>query len=396
VKRYAEIIGWGKYVPPKVLHNRDLERLVETTDEWIRTRTGIVERRMAGPKETTATMAVRAAQEALAVADFNPARLEFIIVATCTPDYPLPAVACQVQDALGAGRAGAVDINAGCSGFVYALAMGTALIAAGMYRNVLVIGADTLTRILDFTDRRTCILFGDGAGAVLLHESDRPTGLLAYTLGADGSGVDLLYIPAGGSRQPASLETVQNRLHYLRMNGNEVYRFAVNTVVRATQQVLKEAGLTVEDLALFIPHQANIRIIQSAARTLGLPPEKVYTNVDRYGNTSAASIPIALCEAIAEGRVKPGDYLAMVGFGAGLTWAAAVVQWGAPAAVRHPWWKQVLHSLWGPEAGLRSLARRTSRRLAALGGRENGLAGPNGHRRTPARPPAGGEPRPER
>ena len=334
--RYAQIVGWGMYVPSEILTNDDLATMVDTSDDWIQARTGIVERRIAPPKETTATMAISAARAALRVANANPARLDLIIVATATPDYPFPATACLVQEALGATKAGAFDLSAGCTGFVYGLAVGSQMIISGAYDQVLVIGAETLSRIVNWTDRNTCVLFGDGAGAVLLQASDVPGGVLSAVLGADGSGGDLLMLPAGGSRQPASAETVAQGLHYIHMNGPEIFRFATRVTARASRQALAEADVNLEDISLLISHQANGRIIQSAAKSLKLPPEKVFVNLDRYGNTSAASVPIALCEAIEQDRVKRDDYLVMVSFGAGLTWAAIVVRWGVPLPVPRP------------------------------------------------------------
>lgn len=361
---HAEIIGWGKYVPSKVLTNSELEAMLDTSDEWIRTRTGIQERRIASAKETSATMAAKAAFSAIEVADLSPSKIELIITATSTPDHLMPSTASLIQDAIGATNAGALDVNAACSGFVYALAVGSGLIAGGLYRNVLVIGTDTMSRILDYTDRGTSVLFGDGAGAVILQATDKKTGMLASALGSDGSGSNLLWIPAGGGRHPASVETVQNRMHYIKMNGNEVYRFAVSVMTKASLQVIEEAGLTLDDIELFIPHQANIRIIQSAAKSLKIPEEKIFTNVDRYGNTSAASVPIALCEAIEHGRINSGDHIVLVAFGAGLSWAATAIQWGIPAIPpRVPWWKAVLHRFRGQEAAAKSLARRTSRKI---------------------------------
>lgn len=361
---HAEIVGWGKYVPNKVLTNHDLEKMLETSDEWIRTRTGICERRIASPKETSATMATKAAFAAIEVADLSPGKIDLILTATSTPDHLMPSTASLVQDAIGATNAGAMDINAACSGFVYALAMGSGSIAGGIHRNVLVIGADTMSRVMDYTDRGTSVLFGDGAGAVVLRATNKATGMLASALGSDGSGADLLWIPAGGAKHPASTETVQNRMHYLRMNGNEVYRFAVNVMAKASLQVIKDAGLDLEDIELVIPHQANIRIIQSAAKALKIPIEKIFTNVDRYGNTSAASVPIALCEAIEQARIKTGDHIVLVAFGAGLTWAATAIQWGMPALPPHlPWWRSMLHRFRGQEAAAKSLARRTSRKI---------------------------------
>jgi 3-oxoacyl-[acyl-carrier-protein] synthase-3 len=328
--RYAHIIGWGKYVPPNTLTNQDLAKKVDTTDAWIRERTGITERHIASSKESTALMALHAAREAVEAADVNPSEIELIIVATATPEYLFPATACLVQDALGAERAGAFDLEAGCSGFVYALSTAAGLIRCGMYDTILVVGAETLSRILDWSDRATCVLFGDGAGAVILRGSDEPGGVLASVLGADGSGGELLMVPGGGSKNPAGPETVTSRMHYVKMNGREVYRFATRVMAQASKQAAEQAGWPLEKVDLFIPHQANVRIIDSAAKALKLPPEKVFVNLERYGNTSAASIPIALCEAIDADKVKPGDHLLMVGFGAGLTWASCAIQWTAP------------------------------------------------------------------
>ena len=337
--RFAQIVGWGKSLPVRAMHNRDFERLVDTSDEWIQARTGIVERRVAGPGETTATLSAQAARRALGVADLDPRQVDFVVVATCTPDKLMPATAPLVQQAIGATRAAAVDVNAACAGFIYALVMASGMISAGAYRNVLVIGADTLTRWLDWEDRRTSILFGDGAGAVLLQATDTPTGLLSHQLGADGTGAGLLHIPGGGSQMPSTPESVAAREHYIKMDGRAVFKFAVQIVVNSTREVLENARLAVSDVDLFIPHQANVRIIDAAAKTLGLTAEQVYTNVDRYGNTSAGSIPIALCEAIEEGRMRPGDNLVMCGFGAGLTWGSTVFQWGVPSSIpaTDPW-----------------------------------------------------------
>jgi 3-oxoacyl-[acyl-carrier-protein] synthase-3 len=342
--RYAQITGWGKALPVRSMHNREFEQLVDTSDEWIRARTGIVERRIAGPDETTATLGIKAARDALAVADLDPRRVDFIVVCTCTPDKLMPATAPMIQEALGATGAAAVDVNAACAGFMYGLVMASGLIAAGMYRNVLVIGADTLSRWLDWTDRSVCILFGDGAGAVLLQATDEPTGLFGSQLRADGAGAGLLHIPAGGSAFPPNLDSalfgaeltprsLPTGGHFIQMDGAAVFKFAVRIVVDSTREVLDQANLTADDVDLFIPHQANVRIVDAAAKALGLPAEKVFTNMEKYGNTSAASIPIALCEAIEQGRMKPGDNLVMCGFGAGLTWGTAAFQWGVPSTI---------------------------------------------------------------
>jgi 3-oxoacyl-[acyl-carrier-protein] synthase-3 len=331
VTTYAAITGCGRSAPERVLTNFDLEKLVDTSDEWIRTRTGISERRVVGDDEGTSDLAIRAAREALAAAGIDPADLDLVIVATCTPDWMFPSVAARVQHALGARRAAAFDLNAACSGFIFALATATQFIQNGSYRRVLVVGSEVLSRVVDWTDRKTCVLFGDGAGAVVLEATDKPLGLLSYVLGTDGSGDRLLYLlgPAASPEQRARAETT-----YLYMNGPEVFKFAVNVTVAASRQVLERAGCTLEDIALFVPHQANERIIRAAARSLNLPAEKIYINLDRYGNTSAASIPIALAEAAELGRLKPGDLVLMVGFGAGLTWAAGLVRWGSPNGVR--------------------------------------------------------------
>ncbi len=330
----ACIAGWGKYVPDRVVTNSDLSLRLDTSDEWIRSRTGIAERRIAGPDETTASMAILAGRQALAAAAITPDEVDCILVATCTPDHPFPATANLVQAGLEATRAGACDINAACSGFVYALAMADGCIRAGLYRTVLVIGAETFSRIVDWDDRATCVLFGDGAGAVVLRATTDDYGLLATTVGSDGRGADLLQVPAGGSRLPASPATIEDRLHMIRMDGREVFRFAVGVLPRITAQVVAAAGWTLDDVDLFVAHQANVRIIQAAARTLGLPDDKVYVNVQRYGNTSAASIPIALCEAYEEGRLRDGSAVVLAGFGSGLSWAASALRWGPVGAAR--------------------------------------------------------------
>jgi 3-oxoacyl-[acyl-carrier-protein] synthase-3 len=363
--RYAHIIGWGKYVPPTIVTNDELARKVDTSDEWIRERTGITERHIASSKESTALMAVYAARAAIEVANVYPRDVELIIVATATPEYPFPATACLVQDALGAEQAGAFDLEAGCSGFVYALASAAGMIRAEMYNTVLVVGAETLSRILDWSDRATCVLFGDGAGAVVLRGSEEPGGVLASVLGADGSGGELLILPGGGAKYPAGPETVTSKMHYVKMNGREVYRFATRVMAQASRQVAEQAGWSLDKIDLFIPHQANARIIDSAAKSLNLPPEKVFVNLERYGNTSAASIPIALCEAVDAGKVQVGDRLLMVGFGAGLTWAACAIQWTAlkPGAPPRP--RVAASRLRYGWSGVKSIAARISRRVDA-------------------------------
>ena len=326
--RYVKIAGWGKYLPERVVTNAELEVLVDTSDEWIQARTGIRERRMAAPEETTCTLAVCAAREALARAGITAEDLDLVIVATCTPDYAnMPATASLVQHALGARKAGAFDLNAVCSGFVYGLATGSQFVQSGAYRHVLVVGADVFTRILDFEDRSTCVLFGDGAGAVVLSATDEPGGLLSFVLGSDGAGACSLYVPAGGSREPTTAETLTARKHYVKMQGREVFRFATTALPDSVAEAVGKAGLTVNDIDVLIPHQANTRIIDAAVRRLKIAESVTFSNVERYGNTSAASVPVALCEAIDEGRIASGDLVVMAGFGAGLTWGSAVWRW---------------------------------------------------------------------
>jgi 3-oxoacyl-[acyl-carrier-protein] synthase-3 len=331
-ERFVRIAGWGKYLPERVMRNAELAELVDTSDEWIRARTGIGERRIAAPEETTCSLAVNAARAALDRAQVRPEDLELIVVATCTPDYAsMPATASLVQNALGAPRAGAFDLNAVCSGFLYGLATGSQFILSGMYRSVLVVGAEVFTRILDWQDRSTCVLFGDGAGAVVLQPTPEPGGMLSFVLGSDGSGACSLYVPGGGSRRPASHETVDNREHYVKMMGRDVFRFATRVVPDSVLQALEAASLSTDDIDVFIPHQANVRIIDSAAKRLRLESQAVFANVERYGNTSAASIPVALCEAVEQGLIRAGSTVVMSGFGAGLSWGTAVWKWHAEA-----------------------------------------------------------------
>ncbi len=363
-QRHAHIVGWGKAAPDRVLTNDDLTAMVNTSDEWIRQRTGIVQRRIAAEGETTFTLSLKAARAALEVADQDPAHLDLIIVATVTPDHAFPATACLLQDALGAEKAAAFDLSAGCSGFVYALSLAADLLAAGCYNHALIVGAETLSRITDWTDRNTCVLFGDGAGAVVLRASEAPGGILASVLGADGSGGDLLILPAGGSAHPASAETVAARQHFIRMEGRPVFRFATRIMPEAARQVLARAGLKVEEVTLFIPHQANDRILQAAARELGVAEDRVFSNLARYGNTSSASIPIALCEAIEQGLIKRDDLIVCTGFGAGLTWGAIAIRWSLPLPAPAPsrrtaFWRWLRYRL----ARLRSLWRRLWRRI---------------------------------
>lgn len=360
--RYAHIIGWGMALPSRVMTNDEISQMVDTSDAWIRERTGIRERRIAGAKDSTATLALRAAKRALEVANVSPADLNLIIVATATPEYLFPATACLVQDWLGAENAGAFDLSAGCTGFVYAISIAANAIISGAADTVLVIGSETLSRIVDWQDRGTCILFGDGAGAVVLRASNMPGGVLTTLLRSDGSGGDLLSLPGGGSRYPPSPTTVLNGMHKIHMNGREVFRFATRVMAQATRSVVEDAGLTLEDIALVIPHQANIRIIEAAARSLGMPMEKMYVNIERYGNTSSASIPIALCEAIESGRIKADDTIVLVAFGAGLTWGAATIKWVPTPPPASPL-EQRAHEVRYWWAALRSAWRRFWRRL---------------------------------
>lgn len=362
--RYAQITGWGMAVPEKVVTNEDLARVVETTDEWIVSHTGIKARYIAGDKETTFSLAVRAARDALLVANIPPSRLDLVIVATVTPEYFFPSTASLVQDALGAASAGAYDLSAGCSGFIYALSQAANAVRSGAAEHVLVVGSETLSRITDWTDRNTCVLFGDGAGAVVVSACAESCGVLASVLGSDGSGGSLLIVPGSGSRNPVTHETVDRGDQWLQMNGREVYRFASTIIPRATEAVLQKVGWKLADLTLLIPHQANLRIIESATKRLGIPAERVFVNIERYGNTSSASIPIALCEVLAAGRIATGDRLVLVGFGAGLSWAAAALEWGVPVPTKLPPWP--LHwvaSIWYLLAGIRSTLRRTERRI---------------------------------
>ncbi len=324
----AIIIGTGSALPEKRITNADLEKLVETDDEWIVQRTGMRERRMAGPGETTSTLATAAARRALDAAAISAQDIDLIITATLTPDMNTPSTACLVQHQLGIQKhIGAFDLNAACSGFVYTIATAAQFIQNGSFKNVLVIGAETLTRFVDYTDRNTCILFGDGAGAAVLSASDDPNrGLQAFTLGANGVGAHLIQIPGGGSLHPATAATLADKMHYLKMNGREVYKFAVHQMTDSLQQAMTACNLTADDVKLVVPHQVNQRIIDSATEKMGFPKEKVFINIDRYGNTSAASVAIALDEAIRQGKCGKGDWIIMVAFGAGLTWAAATVK----------------------------------------------------------------------
>ncbi len=321
------ILGTGTALPARIVTNAELASTLDTSDEWIRSRTGICERRIAEKDEQTSDLAVKAAKAALLKAGTAVDEVDLIIVATTSPDVLMPATACYVQAKLGAVNAAAFDLAAGCTGFIYGLSVGSQFIRTGAYKRVLVIGAEVFSRLLDWSDRNTCVLFGDGAGAVLLGPTEEE-GLLSLKMGADGTYADILAIPAGGVRMPASLETVDDRLHYLKMlSGKEVFKFAVRVMGEVTQQALDEARVSKEDLDFLIPHQANRRIIEAARKRFELPEDRVIVNIDCYGNMSSASIPVALDEAVSAGRIKRGDLLAMVGFGAGLTWGAAILRY---------------------------------------------------------------------
>ena len=330
-ERYAKITGWGKYVPEKILTNADLEKMVDTSDEWITSRTGIKERHIRAEGENSSDMSVKSGKAALEKAGVTAKDLDMIIVACSTSDYMLPSVASQVQDMLGA-TCGAFTLVAGCSGWVYALATASQFIMSGMMNNILVIGTEIISYAIDYTDRNTCVLFGDASAAVVLQPSDIPAGVLAFELGSDGSGAEHLTVKAAGTALPLMENVdkiVKERLMYVKMNGPEVFKFATRTVSASIKRVIDKAGLLPDDIQLFIPHQANARIIQGAARMMRQPIEKFYMNVQKYGNTSSASVPLALVEALEEGRCKSGDKVVMCAFGAGLTWATALVQLGA-------------------------------------------------------------------
>ena len=330
--RHAHVTGWGRYAPAQVLTNHDLERMVDTSDEWIVSRTGIRERRVAAAHETTASMAAVASLRAIRTAGIDPDEIDLILLATLTPDYWMPSTAALVKEAIGNSRAAAMDVAAACSGFVYAFATAQAYIASGLARHVLVIGAELLTRFLDYTDRSTCILFGDGAGAVVLSASDQPGGSLAFEMTTEPQGAYMIWLPAGGAKAPPSAATIARGEHYIRMEGNQTYRFATKTMATTALTAIRKAGLEPDDIKLFIPHQANNRIIEAVAKGLNLPMDRMYVNLDRYGNTSAASVPIALAEAVNEGRLDVGDRVVLVAFGAGFTSGAVAIEWTADPA----------------------------------------------------------------
>jgi 3-oxoacyl-[acyl-carrier-protein] synthase-3 len=325
--RTCSISGVGSYVPAKILSNADLEKMVDTTDEWITTRTGIKERRVAAKNEYTSDMAAKAAQRAMKMAGVTAEQIDLIAVATITPDMPFPSTACLVQQKLGAYRAAAFDLEAACSGFIYGLEIGQQFIMSRTYDTVLVIGAEKLSSIVNWNDRNTCVLFGDGAGAAVLQNRPNAHGLLTAVMGADGGKANLLFMPGGGSRCPASPETVAGKLHYLQMEGRETFKNAVQAMCTAAQEALRRCEVDISKIKCVIPHQANRRIIDAVGERLGATPEQLFINVNRYGNTSAASVAIALDEAVASGKVRRGDLILLVVFGAGLTWGAAVIEW---------------------------------------------------------------------
>jgi 3-oxoacyl-[acyl-carrier-protein] synthase-3 len=326
--RAVTIKGVGTALPERCISNHDLSKTLDTSDEWIGQRTGIRSRRIAEAGVSASDLGIIAARQALRQAGLPATEVGLVITATISPDQLMPATASRIAYEVGAVNAGACDLSAGCTGFVYALAMATGMVASGLQQHVLVVGAEVISRILDWEDRNTAVLFGDGAGAVVVSPSTGLGRILGFDLGNDGSGGDLLIIPAGGSRMPASHATVDARLHYLKMSGSEVFRFATRVVVGSARRVLESCGRRVEEVRLFVPHQANLRIIEAATKRLGIPDDRVYTNLQKYGNTSCASIPLCLADARAEGRLAEGDLVLLMGFGAGLTWGACLMEWG--------------------------------------------------------------------
>jgi 3-oxoacyl-[acyl-carrier-protein] synthase-3 len=325
--RSCSIVGVGSYVPAKILTNHDLEKMVETSDEWITTRTGIKERRIAAENEYTSHMAAEAAKRAMNMAGVKPEEIDLVIIATITPDMPFPATACLVQEKIGAKNAAAFDLEAACSGFIYGLEVGQQFIMSRTYDTVLVIGAEKLSSIVNWSDRNTCVLFGDGAGAAILQNREDSHGLLTAVMGADGEKADLLFMPGGGSRCPATKESVDARLHYLQMDGKQAFKNAVQAMESAATEAMKRCEVDITKMKCIIPHQANMRIIDAVGERLGATREQLFVNLDKYGNTSAASVAIALDEAVSSGKVSRGDLILLVVFGAGLTWGAAVIEW---------------------------------------------------------------------
>ena len=333
----AVITGWGFYAPSRVVTNFDMEKMVDTSDEWITSRTGIKERRFASDGESTSSLSVRAARAALDKAKLRPQDVQLVIVGTCSPDYLFPATACIVQSEIGATRAGAFDVEAACTSFVTAIGIARGMISSGTVENALVIGAETLSRFLNFKDRTTCVLFGDGAGAVVVEASNASVGIESVVLHSEGSKGELLMVKAGGARVPATQATLEQGQHFITMEGGEVFKLAVKSMADAAEEAIRDAGVSLDDIALMIPHQANVRIIDGVAKRLHFPSERVFVNIQRYGNTSAASIPIAIAEAEHQGRLRRGDKVLLVAFGGGFTWGASVLEWyGAHDGVRAP------------------------------------------------------------
>jgi len=359
---FAHITGWGMSVPEDILSNDDLSKIVDTNDEWIRDRTGIRERRIARDGQTTASLAVEASIKALQVANLRPTDIDLIICSTSTPEHIFPATACLVQDQIGATKAGAFDLLAACSGFIYAINMAAQSIRSRAIQNALVIGSETLSRFVNWEDRNTCILFGDGAGAFVLQASEMPGGVLSAVMHSDGSGGDSLILQGGGSKHPATEATVQAGQHFIEMDGKEVFRFATRVMAQATREALEDANLELDNVDWVIPHQANIRIIEAAARGLKMPMDRFVVNLERYGNTSTASIPIATVEAANDGRLTPGDKIVFVGFGAGLTWGALAAEWTGPL----PSERKVYPARYRLWARVRSFLRRVVRFIEGL------------------------------
>ncbi len=363
--RYAHVVGWGMYVPEKIVTNDDISKLVETSDEWIQTRTGIKQRRVASEHESTSTFAIEAARRALAKANVSPADVDLIIVGTSSPEHLFPSTACIVQDALGAKNAGAYDLLAACTSFIYGLSQAANSIKTGDITTALVIGSEALTKLMDWSDRGTCILFGDGAGAFVLQARSEPGGFMNSFLRSDGSGGPSLILPAGGSAMPATTKTVVENQHYVKMNGREVFRFATRVMASACQEAVRRSGLEMDDIDIFVPHQANKRIIDAASKKLKLAPEKVVVTLENYGNTSAASIPIAICEAINKGQIKQNQTLMLVAFGAGLTWGAGVLKWDVPPPAPPTRRQEAQRNLYYRWARVKSVLRRVVRSLEA-------------------------------
>ena len=364
--QYAQIAGWGMYVPSTVITNDVFVRMgLDTSDDWITSRTGIAQRYLVGSDEATSDLAVKAGLQALAMAGMHGREIDLVVVATCTPDHVMPSTASIVQNRIGAEGAGALDMNAACAGFVYALNMAAGQIESGRARNVLVIGADELSIYLNWKDRNTCILFGDGAGAVVL-KADTEPGIMSSNMGSDGSGAGLLTIPGGGSRFRTNGNGRKPASSYLTMNGPQVFRWATQMMTAAAEKVIDASGLKPEDIDLFIPHQANMRIIEATARRIGLDSDKVFANVDRYGNTSAASIPIALCEALDRNLIKTGDNIVLTSFGAGLSWAAVALRWTAEVPEHRSPWVPFKQSFETRMAAVRAALRRQQRRVGTV------------------------------